>query len=74
MLEKLKEILAKTNKKLDITKVNGESNIYGEIGIDSLELAEFIVVIEEELNITISDEEFDKCQNMNDLVKLVENK
>lgn len=72
MLQTLKEILAKSNKKLDVENINGETKIYGEIDIDSLELAEFIILIEEEFDISIGDDEVDECQNMNDLVSLVE--
>jgi acyl carrier protein len=72
MLQTLKEILAKSNKKLDVENINGETRIYEEIDIDSLELAEFIILIEEEFDISIGDDEVDECQNMNDLVSLVE--
>ena len=72
MLQTLKEILAKSNKKLDVENINGETKIYGEIDIDSLELAEFIILIEEEFDISIGDDEVDECQNMNDLVSLVD--
>lgn len=42
------------------------------LGLDSLDELEFIVSLEEEFRITITDEEATKCETIGDVVDLVE--
>ncbi|UWD34123.1 phosphopantetheine-binding protein [Mesomycoplasma molare] len=65
IFNKLKKI---TNKKFD-----ENSNIYS-IGVDSLDLVEMITDVEEELNISILDEELTKLETIKDVITLLENK
>lgn len=45
-----------------------------EQGIDSLDLSNVLLCVEEELEITIPDEDIEMLKTINDIVKYVENK
>ncbi len=71
MTEKINKVLAKSTSNLKLSKSNMDKTIK-ELGLDSLELMEIIVQIEEEFKITLDDEKLVNLKTPNDLIKLVE--
>ena len=71
MTEKINKVLAKSTSNLKLSKSNMDKTIK-ELGLDSLELMEIIVQIEEEFKITLDDEILVNLKTPNDLIKLVE--
>ena len=45
-----------------------------DLDADSVDLMEFILTLEDEFNIEISDEEIDQLQNVGDVVKIIQAK
>ena len=60
-IEKLKEFL-KENTKADISKVNENSNFKTDLGLDSIDLLQLVVAVEDKLNIKLDN---DKLMNIN---------
>lgn len=61
-------IKKRTNKKIsNLTDIRT-------LGLDSLDLVEVVMEIEEELNIKIPDEDLTNIKTIDDLVKIIENK
>ncbi len=54
-------------------KFTENSNVY-KIGIDSLDLVVLITDVEDELKISISDEELQKIKTVGDIVKIISSK
>ena len=70
MIEKVKTILA---KKIDITNLKEDDKL-SELGLDSLDLVETMIEIEEELGIEFTSEEIANLKTLRDVVKLIESK
>ena len=70
MIEKVKEILA---KKIDISNLKEDDSL-SELGLDSLDLVETMIEIEEELQIEFTSEEIANLKTLKDVVKLIESK
>lgn len=69
IFEEIKKIIKdKTGKEVKI-----DSNLR-DLGIDSLDLLDFIVEAETKLNVQINDEELMSLQTIGDVVKALENK
>lgn len=66
--EKIKSALALKGAKGNITKTSE----FRAIGLDSLDLVDMIVLLEEELDITISDEEIMEIKIIQDLLDIIE--
>lgn len=71
MMEKINKVLSQSTTNLKIDKSNKDKTIK-ELGLDSLELMEIIVKIEEEFKITLDDEKLIELKTPNDLIELVE--
>jgi len=68
MEEKVIEIIKKmlwSDKKIELT-----SNLKDDLDVDSLELVELLMAIEEEFNISITDDIAAKVQDVKDLVDI----
>lgn len=71
VLEQLKLMLAKSAD-FDIQKIDLHSNLYSDLGMDSLDRYEFIYYVEEEFGIGVPDEiiqNFETVQEVYDKVK-----
>ena len=66
----INKILSKKNLSFKITQKNLNSNLK-DAGIDSLEMMELIVEIEEELKIQIPDNELLELKTIQDLLNLI---
>lgn len=69
----IKKIIFDKLSALTKEKFTENSNVY-KIGIDSLDLVELITDAEDELKISISDEELQKIQTVNDIIKIISSK
>lgn len=73
ILEKVKEVLV---EELDVEEENIqlESKIKDDLGADSLDLFELISKIEDELEVTIEEDDYSKLVTVNDIVNYIEEK
>ncbi len=73
VLEKVKEILI---EELDVEedKVTLESKIKDDLGADSLDLFELISKIEDELDVTIEEDDYGKLVTVKDIVDYITEK
>ena len=69
-LETLKSILA---EKVDVSKVKEEDNLQS-LGLDSLDLAEIMISIEDALGIEFTTNEILKLKTIKDVLNLIETK
>lgn len=53
--DKVRELLA-AQLEMDIDKINGDTDIVNDLGADSLDVVEMIMMLEEEFGIVITDE------------------
>lgn len=71
MLEKVKELLAE-QLKLDVETINEDTNLKEDLGVDSLDLFEFIMACEEEFDIEIDTEEVSNFTTLKEVVAYIE--
>ena len=69
--QKVIEILAK-QLRIDKAKITTQTNIASDLGADSLDLVELLMTLEDEFNVTVSDEEAIKLKTVDDIVKIIE--
>ena len=55
-------------------KITMEANIINDLGADSLDVVEMLMVLEDEFNVTVSDEESLQLKTVGDIVNLIDNK
>jgi len=65
--------LAEENLDIDTSNLDFEDKI-SDMDIDSIDLVDFIMVIEEEFEIEFTDEELDEIETLSDIVSLIESK
>lgn len=70
--ERLKE-LAVENLDINPDEIDLDGKI-SDLDIDSIDLVDFIMVIEDEFDIEFSDEELDEIETLSDIVCLIESK
>ncbi len=70
--ERLKELVVE-NLDIDPDQIDLDSKI-SDLDIDSIDLVDFIMVIEDEFSIEFSDEELDEIESFADIVSLIESK
>lgn len=54
--------------------VNGTTEIEGDLGADSLDFAEVLMVLERDFNVSITDEEAGRVVTVGDIYDLIESK
>ncbi|WP_105300283.1 acyl carrier protein [Anaerococcus marasmi] len=70
--ERLKE-LAVENLDLNPSEIDFDSKI-SDLDIDSIDLVDFIMLIEDEYSVEFSDEELDEIETLADIVSVIESK
>ena len=70
ILEKLAEIISEYAD-IDSSEVNSETNIRTDLGLNSLELVNIAVAIEDEFDVDIPDREALGIETADDVVKLI---
>jgi acyl carrier protein len=71
MFETLKEYLVKEFR-LNPDDVTMEAELVGDLGINSLELADLVLLCEDKFNIVIDDEEIRNFNTVGDVVRYLE--
>lgn len=69
--EKLKEIIA-TQLRLDLSEITDDTDIADDLGADSLDIVEILMVIEEEFGVTIPDDEVVNLRKLSALAPYIE--
>lgn len=57
---------------IDLDKITEDSVLKDELGIDSLDIVEIVMDLEEMFNCSIPDEDYDNARTVKDLFKIVE--
>lgn len=72
VFEKVREILC---EQLDIPEdeVTVDTNIVSDLGLDSIDVVDFIMSLEEEFDKEIPDEDIEKIKTIGDVVSYIEN-
>lgn len=69
-LERLKEIIADIMG-MDADDITAESSFAGDLGCDSLDIAEIIMAVEDELDIQIMDDSAEKIKTVGDALDAI---
>lgn len=72
MFETLKSFLA-NNTSVNVADVTMDSELSGDLGINSLELADLVYACEQEFDIEIADEDLHTFVTVGDVVRYLEN-
>lgn len=71
VLQRVQEVVA-NELGVDIDKVTPDAEFVDDLNADSLDLVELIMKLEEEFDVTISDEEAEKIVKVSDAVDFIE--
>ncbi len=71
MSKDIKTMLAK-QLNIDVNKINSDSRIVEDLGADSLDVVELLMSLEDEMGISISDEEALTLKTVGDIQKLID--
>ena len=71
VFEKVRDTLA-SQFEVDPEKITPETDVMGDLGADSLDLVELIMALEEEYNITITDESVYEHKTVGDITTFIE--
>ena len=71
MFEKVKQILV-DELQIDENDITLEAELAGDLGINSLELADLVYLCEEKFNVVIDDEDLHKFITVGDVVRYLE--
>ena len=73
MFEKVKNLLME-ELRVDEDKITMDAELANDLGVNSLELADLILLCEEKFNLTIDDEDLHKFITVGDVVAYLEEK
>ena len=73
MFEKVKNLLME-ELRVDENKITMDAELANDLGVNSLELADLILLCEEKFNLTIDDEDLHKFITVGDVVAYLEEK
>ena len=71
MIEKLKEILCENTGLTDI-EITKETNLKNDLGLNSLDLANLVCIVEDEFDIEIPDEYLKEIKTVSDVIAFIE--
>ena len=71
--EKVKKLLAE-QLNINADTIDLKSRVIEDLGADSLDVVEMLMVLEDEFNVTVSDEESLKLKTVGDIVNLIDKK
>ena len=71
--DKVKKLLAE-QLNIDESKITENSKVIDELGADSLDVVEMLMTLEDEFDVTVSDEESVNLKTVGDIVKLIDSK
>ena len=58
--------------RIDVNDIEDDSNLVNDLGADSIDLVEMLMMIEENLGITITDEEAAELKTVRDVANFIE--
>ncbi len=70
-LDKIKSLLS-SQLGIKEDRIQLKSRILEDLGADSLDLVELLMTLEDEFNVTVSDDEAIKLKTVEDIVKIIE--
>lgn len=73
VLDKIKEII-KENFGKDVSSLNENTDILNELKLDSLDIVDLVMSVEEEWGITVDDSDIESLRTLGDVVKYIESK
>ena len=73
MFENIKQFLI-DECRVDADKITMDAKLAGDLGVNSLELADLVYLCEEKFNIEIDDEELHNFSTVGDIVRYLESK
>ena len=71
--DKVKKLLA-DQLNIDAGKITENSKVIDDLGADSLDVVEMLMTLEDEFNVTVTDEESVNLKTVGDIVKLIDEK
>lgn len=71
IFDTVKDIIA-AQLGMDANKIKPESDIINDLGLDSLDIVELAMTLEEKWNLVIEDEDMGKIKTVADVVKYIE--
>ena len=71
MLQKIKELLAK-QLRIDAADIADNADIIADLGADSLDIVELLMVLEDELGIVIPDDDVAELKTVSDIAEYIE--
>lgn len=71
--DKVKKLLAE-QLSIGVETISLESRVIEDLGADSLDVVEMLMVLEDEFNVTVSDEESLTLKTVGDIVNLIDSK
>lgn len=74
MLEKLKKIIVEQLAIDNPDAITEEANFKDDLGVDSLDLFEFVMALEEEYGVEIPSEELENIQTVQDVMNYLKSK
>lgn len=73
VLERVKNVVAK-QLGVEVEEINVKASFTDDLGIDSLEIFEIVMSLEEEFDIEIPNEDISNIKNVEDISKYIETK
>lgn len=73
MLQKIKELLAK-QLRIDVADIADNADIIADLGADSLDIVELLMVLEDELGISIPDDDVAELKTVSDIADYIEDR
>ena len=73
MSKDIKTLLAK-QLNIEVDSIQGSSRIVEDLGADSLDVVEMLMTLEDEMGVTVSDEEALNLKTVDDIQKLIDEK
>ena len=71
--DKVKKLLAE-QLNISADKITENSKVIDDLGADSLDVVEMLMTLEDEFNVTVTDEESVNLKTVGDIVKLIDKK
>ena len=71
--DKVKQLLAE-QLNIPAEKIVAESRVIEDLGADSLDVVEMLMTLEDNFNVTVTDEESVALKTVGDIVKLIDSK
>lgn len=71
IFEELTQILAK-QLRVDVEKIEKDADIMEDLGADSLDIVEILMIVEEEFGLAIPEEEFPNLRTVGDLCDYIQ--